>query len=141
MADQIDKYWDKLFADPIAVNTPTGRIVIQPQRTNNLLERFFRDLKRVNRKRSGMKCLNKTLKYMLSATPLVKNMNNPEYVEILLDGCKTLEERFAKIDSHMVVEKLKAEQGKHRMNPKMKKLIQLPDLPERLTLLLTTQQS
>jgi hypothetical protein len=141
MADQIDKYWDKLFADPITVNAPTGRIAIQPQRTNNLLERFFRDLKRVNRKRSGMKCLTRTLKYILSDTPLVKNLNNPEYVEILLDGCKTLEERFAKIDSNMVIKKLKAEQEKHRMNPKMKKLIQLPDLPERLTMLLSTQQA
>ena len=141
MAEQIDKYWDKLFADPITVNTPTGRIAIQPQRTNNLLERFFRDLKRVNRKRSGMKCLTKTLKYILSDTPLVKNLDNPEYVEILLDGCKTLEERFAKIDSNMVIKKIKAEQGKYRMNPKMKKMIQLPDLPERLTMLLSTQQA
>jgi len=88
-----------------------------------------------------MKCLTRTLKYILSDTPLVKNLDNPEYVEILLDGCKTLEERFAKIDSDMVIKKLKAEQGKYRMNPKMKKMIQLPDLPERLTMLLSTQQA
>ena len=29
MIEQIDKYWDKLFADPITVATPTGPITIQ----------------------------------------------------------------------------------------------------------------
>jgi hypothetical protein len=53
MIQQIDLYWEKLFADPIAVDTPKGRAFIQPQRTNNTLERFFRDLKRRNRKKSG----------------------------------------------------------------------------------------
>ena len=46
MYKQIKKYWDKLFADPIDVILPSGeKIKIYPQRTNNLLERFFRDLK------------------------------------------------------------------------------------------------
>jgi hypothetical protein len=137
MIEQIDKYWDKLFADPITVVTPTGQLDIQPQRTNNILERFFRDLKRRNRKRNGSRSLNKTLKSILADTPLVKNLDNPEYVNIILDGCSTLEERFAKIDSAMVVEKFKAEQRKQqRISPAMKKIIQRADLPERLTLLL-----
>jgi hypothetical protein len=46
MVKQIDKYWDKLFADPIRVGTPTGEVIIQPQRTNNLREQSFRFLKR-----------------------------------------------------------------------------------------------
>jgi len=141
MIEQIDKYWDKLFADPITVNTPTGQLQIQPQRTNNILERFFRDLKRSSRKRSGTRSLNKTLRSILADTPLVKNLENPDYVEIILDGCSTLEKRFAKIDSSMVVEKLKAEQKKQqRVSPEMKKIIQLPDLPERLVPLLAMQQ-
>ncbi len=70
MIEQIDKYWDKLFADPITVDTPTGQLDIQPQRANNILERFFRDLKRRNRKRSGTLSLNKTLKSILADTPL-----------------------------------------------------------------------
>jgi len=141
MIAQIDKYWDKLFADPIIVNTPTGQHSIQPQRTNNILERFFRDLKRSNRKRSGMRSLNKTLRSILADTPLVKNLDNPDYAAIILDGCSTLEERFAKIDSSLVVEKLKAEQKKcQRISPEMKKIIQRPDLPERLASLLAAQQ-
>lgn len=57
MIRQIDVYWEKLFADPIAVETANGRVFIQPQRTNNILERFFRDLKRNNRKKSGLASL------------------------------------------------------------------------------------
>jgi hypothetical protein len=44
-------------------------------------------------------------------------------VNIILDGCSTLEERFAKIDSNMVLEKLKIEQKKQqRISPAMKKI-------------------
>jgi hypothetical protein len=139
---QIDKYWDKLFADPITVNTSAGQLKIQPQRTNNILERFFRDLKRKYRKRSGTVSLSKALRFILADTALVKNLDNPEYVQILLDGCDTLEERFAKIDSHMVAEQLKAERNKQeRIRPEMKKMIQRPDLPQRLTLLLADGQN
>jgi len=137
MVKQIDKYWDKLFADPIPVKTPNGQIVIQPQRTNNVLERFFRDFKRGYRKKSGTFSLNRTLKYVLADTPLVKNLDNPEYIEIVLDGSSTLEERFSKIDSRMVIERLKAEQVKgKKMSSEMKKIVQRPDLPERLTALM-----
>jgi hypothetical protein len=137
MAEQIDKYWGKLFADPITATGSTGQIIIQPQRTNNILERFFRDLKRGYRRRSGSVSLNKTLKFMLTDTPLVKNLDNPQYLEIILDDCRSLEERFERIDSRLVAEKLKAEQRRHQIiGAEMKKIIQLPDLPERLSALL-----
>ena len=142
MIEQIDKYWEKLFADPITVETSTGQLKIQPQRTNNILERFFRDLKRSQRKRSGTISLSKTLRSILSDTPLVKNLDSPEYVKIILDGCSTLEERFAKIDSSMVVEKLRAEQKKQQgIDPEMRKIIRRPDLPEQLSLLLAVGQN
>jgi hypothetical protein len=141
MVGQIDKYWEKLFADAITVNTPEGRIAIQPQRTNNIMERFFRDLKRGGRRRSGTISMNKTLKFLLADTPLVKNLDHPEYMEILLDDCVTLEERFAKIDSHAVVERLRAERKSRKQAANgMRKIIQRPDLPERLTQLLAGKQ-
>ena len=37
MVDQIDKYREKLFADPITLKTPNGPLQIQPQRTNNIM--------------------------------------------------------------------------------------------------------
>ena len=41
MVAQIDQYWEKLFADPIAVDTQQGKMTIQPQRTNNLFRKIF----------------------------------------------------------------------------------------------------
>jgi len=133
MIAQIDTYWEKLFADPIPVHTPKGVLLIQPQRTNNILERFFRDLKRKARKRTGTISLNRTLKTILSDTPLVKNLDNEEYLNIILDGCDTLEERFAKIDSSIVVQELnknKKETG--RLPLVLKKMIREPAFPEKL---------
>ena len=67
---------------------------------------------------------------MRTDTPIVKNLNNPKYLEIILDGCRTLEERFERIDSRLVGEKLKAEQRNHQIfGSKMKKIIKLPESP------------
>jgi hypothetical protein len=53
MIAQLDKYWVKLFTDPLVVVNPEGVRYIQPQRTNNILERFFRGEKQRGRKKSG----------------------------------------------------------------------------------------
>jgi len=75
---------------------------------------------------------------MLADTPLVKNLDNPDYLKIILDGCNTLEERFEKIDSRMVLDKLEAEKkNNERISPEVKKIIRRPDLPERLATLMT----
>ncbi|KPA17944.1 hypothetical protein MHK_001838 [Candidatus Magnetomorum sp. HK-1] len=47
MIKQIEKYWDKLFTDPIVVSTNEGKLTIVPQRTNNILERYFFVMRKV----------------------------------------------------------------------------------------------
>jgi len=108
MIEQIDKYSVKLFADPIkVVNSKGEKIIIQPQRTNNLLEQFFRGIKRGFSKRSGNSKFNKVLQAIIADTPLIKNLENQKYISILLNGNKTLEERFAEIDDKIVIQKMK----------------------------------
>jgi hypothetical protein len=136
MIQQIDKYWDKLFADPIVVKTANGTFTIVPQRTNNVLERWFRGEKRRERKQNGAISLNRTLKTILAETPLVRNLQNEEYYRIILNGCSTLEERFSEIDPKLVYEHFKqARKGKERLSPEMKKIVMLPDLPRRISAL------
>ncbi len=133
MVKQIDKYWDKLFADPIQVVTPTGTITLQPQRTNNIMEQFFRDLKRNSRKRSGNHSLTKTLKTMLAQTPLVKNLNNPLYMEIILKGNASLAEHFAEIDIVQVrKEHAEAQKSVQRYPKRMAEVFKIPHLPKML---------
>jgi hypothetical protein len=136
MIKQMDKYWKKLFADPLLVNTPEGQILIAPQRTNNILERFFRGEKRRGRKKSGTASLNRTLKIILADTPLVRNLENKEYYRIILNGCYTLEERFSQIDDKIVREQLKkSEKNQSKILPEVKVLIKQSDLPEKISAL------
>jgi hypothetical protein len=133
MVKQIDKYWDKLFADPIQVATTTGAVCVQPQRTNNILEQFFRYLKRNGRKRSGDHALTKTLRTMLAQTPLIKNLDNPQYMEIILNSKASLAERFAEIDI-VQVRKVFAEAQKvaQKYPKRMAEVFKIPHLPRRL---------
>ncbi|MCP4257382.1 MAG: hypothetical protein GY774_07615 [Planctomycetes bacterium] len=138
MVAQIDKYWEKLFADPIAVDTPQGKRTVQPQRTNNLLERFFRDIKRGYRKKSGSNSMSKTLKAMLADTPLVKNLENQEYLNLLLNGKPRLEELFVEIDAKIVREEMrKTRQDSAKIPTKIRRIIKNPQLPQIIVKLFT----
>lgn len=129
MFKQIDRYWEKLFADPIDVKTPLGCQQIQPQRTNNIMEQFFRDIKRSYRKKSGHKSLTKILQTMMVDTPLVKNLNNPGYMKIILNGHSDLADRFSEVDIKQVHLALMEEQQTTRSYPKrMRKLFKITDL-------------
>ena len=133
MVKQIDKYWDKLFADPIQVDTPAGRVTIQPQRTNNLMEQSFRFLKRDGRKRNGQKALGKVLTAMLADTPLVRNLDNPDYMTILLKGKDSLAARFADIDIQQVRQDEQENSNRFRKYPKnMRRLFRVPHLPRKI---------
>ena len=133
MIEQIDKYWEKLFADPIKVESVDGKKYIQPQRTNNYAEQNFRDLKRGYRRKTGNGSLGKTLRTMLANTPLVKNLKNSEYMKTLLNGKSSLEELFAEIDATEVLNELKTSQGNIEKIPtKLKKLTKNSDYPEML---------
>ncbi len=80
--------------------------------------------------------MNKTLKTILSDTPLVKNLDNKEYLNIILDGCDTLEQRFARVDSQLVLQELeknKKETG--RLPQILKKMIREPAFPRKVGVL------
>jgi len=130
MVKQIDKYWQKLFADPIMVTAANGeKILVQPQRTNNILERFFRDVKRMYRSKAGTQSLNKVIKAMLADTPLVKNLSNPEYVKVILNGHNTLEDRFAEIDEKLVRQEMKKSEDHQGLSARMKKVLRKSNWP------------
>ena len=130
MVAQIDKYGDKLFADPIVVKTPNGNVTIYPQRTNNIMEQFFRDLKRSHRRRTGNNSMSRLLNAMLPDTPLIKNLDNPEYMDMLLDGKGNMEELFAEVDRMQAEKDEKVVTKNDRILPGFKAIINLPLLPE-----------
>lgn len=137
MAEQIDKYGDKLFADPIEVATPNGTITIYPQRTNNILEQFFRGIRRGQRRKTGNDSMCRTLQTMLADTPLVKNLDNPEYMKLLLDGKANLEELFAELGA-IPFKSADESVDSDRVLPGFRALIKLSTLPEQVVRLFTT---
>jgi len=140
MVEQIDKYWKKLFADPITVDTPDGKVTIQPQRTDNILERFFRDFKRGHRRKSGTNSMSKKLSTMLAQTPLVKNLENEKYLRIILNGKASLAELFSEIDTKIVQEELrKSQKDSEKIPAKIRGIIKNSDLPQIVTTLFLRQ--
>ena len=132
MAQQIDKYGDKLFADPIEVDSQKGKITIYPQRTNNILEQFFRELRRAHRRKTGNNSMRRALKTMPADTPLVKNLDNPEYMTTLLDGKASLEELFAALGTTSLTGMAESQSDIDRILPGFKEIIKLPTLPEQV---------
>jgi hypothetical protein len=140
MIKQLNKYWAKLFADPLPVTTPEGIVTIVPQRTNNILERFFRGEKRRGRKKSGTASLSKALKATLAETPLVQNLKNSEYMEIILNGSVNLAERFSKIDARMVQKEIEnAKKSSEKILPAIRKVIKNDDLTIKIFSLFSTE--
>ncbi len=141
MIGQLEKYWEKLFSDPIVVRTKTGSRVIQPQRTNNILEQFFRDITRGYRRKSGLKSMEKTIKAMLADTPLVKNLENKAYLPILLDGRKSLVQLFSDIDVQQVRDQIKRlKEESQTASAEIRKIIKNLEQPELIITLFRRQQ-
>jgi hypothetical protein len=133
MIEQIEKYYEKLFADPIKVMIGGKEVLIQPQRTNNVMEQFFRYLKRLLRKKSGNISVKRSLTAMLPGTVLIKNLDNEEYLELLLDGTSGLEDRFAQVDSRLFLREFSEMKLHNRKIPvDAKKLIKIETMPEKI---------
>jgi hypothetical protein len=74
---------------------------------------------------------------MFAQTPLVKNLENHQYREIILSGKATLAERFSEIDV-VQVRKLFAEEQKvtQKYPKRMAEVFKITHLPRRLGIML-----
>ena len=106
------------------------------------MEQYFRDVKRANRRKTGNNSSSLMLQNMLAQTPLIKNLQNPEYMKILLDGKASIEELFAAIEiSRLRQEVKKAQQNPEKIPPKIKNVIDDPRYPEKLANILKKSES
>ena len=65
---------------------------------------------------------------MLADTPLVKNLANPDYINLLLNGKTDLEQLFASMNPISLNSELQS--GVDRILPGFRKIIKLPALPD-----------
>jgi hypothetical protein len=128
LRNQFLKYWKMLFAKPVEARLPNGDIIqMYPQRTTNLMERLFREFQRCEYKRTGMGTLGRTARAMVAETPMMKNLDCPEFMNIILDGQPTLAARFAQLDIKSVQEEMAKTEDKEKLPKGLKKMINDPN--------------
>jgi len=76
---------------------------------------------------------------MLADTPLIKNLDNPDYMEILLDGKASLEELFAELATTTLANTTDLQTDTDRILPGFRAFVNLPTLPDRMVRLFTRQ--
>jgi hypothetical protein len=131
---QIDKYRKQLFADPVTVETVDGIRTIQPQRTNNIMERMFRDFTRDNKRKTGSDSVGRTIQAMIDNTPLVRNLKNDDYRKMIIGDKKNLADVFSEIDVNTVREKMVEHNVCNEKIPgKIQDLLKKENLPDILS--------
>ena len=91
------------------------------------MERLFREFQRSEYKRTGMSTLGRTARAMIAETPMMKNLQCPEFINIILNGQPTLAARFAQLDMKCIQERLKKSQNEEKLPAGLKKIVRNPD--------------
>jgi hypothetical protein len=125
----LDKYWDFLFGH--VLRRRSGRIIVP--RTNITEESLFRTVKRQCRRLHGRGHLSCDMDNMLEAAPLVLNLRNTSYCEVVYGGADTqsIAERFSAVDPKLPAQLLKSwrrEKLSVRLPRKFERLKNLPQL-------------
>jgi len=89
---------DYLWGHVISISKETGKQIRIVNRTNNIIESFFRCMKHDERRRSGRKILTQDFENLPPEAALAYNLECPDYVSIVCGSLEHLHEAFAKID-------------------------------------------
>ena len=94
----LDRHGASLSGHEIALPLAVGGGTRLVDRTNNLLEGFFRALKHGERRRSGRQILTQDLERLPAAAALACNLTRPDYVKIVCGSLEELPRAFAQLD-------------------------------------------
>jgi len=76
------------------------------------------------------------LRTILTETPLVRNLENPHYMQLLLKGKPSIEAVFAEIEIDTLRKAFRdAQENPEGIPAKLKPIIAMPDFPQMLTAL------
>ena len=95
----LDRHGDSLFGHGIQLPAEAGGGVRIVERTNNVEETYFRDMKHRERRRSGRKILTQDFERLPAAAALVPNLLKPDYVAQLCGSLEDLPAAFAELDA------------------------------------------
>jgi len=96
--DHLDRHGDSLWGHEIPLPPEAGGGVRVVDRTNQILESFWHQLKHRERRRSGRKVLTYDFEGLPASAALAANLQKDDYVEILSGGLDGLPSAFANLD-------------------------------------------
>jgi len=97
--DHLDRHGSSLWGHGIQLPKEAGGGIRLVDRTNNILEGFFRRMKQGERRRSGRKVLTYDFEHLPAGAALVANLDRPDYVKILCGSLDQLPQAFAELDA------------------------------------------
>ena len=100
--ERIEKYWEKLFADPLVVHANGKENCLFVQRTNNIMEKHFRQLNYSYRRIHGNHSVRRNLENVPEQLPLVENLKNPNYMRLVFQDDSKIAQRFSKVDATII---------------------------------------
>jgi hypothetical protein len=97
--EHIERHGLSLWGHRIALPESAGGGTRLVARTNLPLERFFRNAKHGERRRSGRKTLTQDLEHLPGSALLAANLEHADYVRVLCGSLDQLAAAFAKLDA------------------------------------------
>jgi hypothetical protein len=91
----LEKHWK-------FITVQTRKKTLYGARTNNTEERFYRGVKKKFRRALGKKDISNEFDRLGTYIPLVRNLENPAYVETVIGSIENLPEAFADLDPQLV---------------------------------------
>ena len=132
--NKLKQHRKRLFSDPLTVYVNGEKRVIFILRTNNILEQHFRRFNYWCRRIHGNHSVRRNLENIPEQFPMVENLKNSNYVQLIFGNENKIAEKFAKVDKNIISEmrnNLKTKQKIYSSN-KIKKTIRHPDFKKLL---------
>jgi len=95
----VERHGASLWGHAVTLSTEAGGGVRLVDRTNNIEETFFRDLKHGERRRSGRKALSQDFETLPPEVALVQNLTHPDYVAVVCGSLENLPSALARLDA------------------------------------------
>ena len=95
----VEDHGDNLWGHTISLPSEQGGGIRLLERTNNILEGFFKGMKHNERRRSGRKVLTQDFEDLPAEAALAYNLKHDDYVTIVCGSLEQLPQAFAEIDT------------------------------------------
>ncbi|MBN1364926.1 MAG: hypothetical protein JW976_09000 [Syntrophaceae bacterium] len=132
--ERLEKSWHRLFADPLIVNVKGEKKLFFVHRTNNIMEKHFRQLNYRYRRIHGNRSVRRNLENIPEQLPLVENLNNPNYLQLVFQDETKIAQRFSEINVKEIRKVLIDHRNKKQVlcSRQTKHILRLPEFKQRL---------